>query len=195
MHDAVKMRVAAGLTLASGVLFVVVPLLVEFVAGDFFLLMPLAFVLLLAAMPGLRRVQQYRDDKHGQWGLRLTLLGVVGLLVATTLGEVVAEVGPAAEAAVIVIAALCGLAIVAGLVLFGFGMLKAGLLPAVGIWLFLGGVVFAMGTEIAEQFLSGTVPWVMDVAPPLGFVIAGLGLLSVGRAAWSREATSALGPH
>lgn len=183
-----KVRGAAGLTLTSGGLFVVVPLLVEFVAGDFFLLMPLALVLLLAAMPRLRKVQHYRDGNHGRWGLGLTVLGVVGLVVTMTLGEIVAETGPAAEAAVIGIAGLCAVTAVAGLALFGRGMLEAGILPAVGIWFFLGGIVFAIGTEIAEQSLSGTVPWMMDVAPPLGFIAAGCGLLYVGGAAWSLDA-------
>lgn len=112
--------------------------------------------------------------------------------------EVVAEARGVAEGAVIAVAALCAAAVVAGLVLFGLGMLKAGVLPAVGISLFLGGVVFAMGTEVAEQSVFETVPWLMDVAPPLGFIVAGLGILYVGRAAWlldgAPEATAAPSP-
>ena len=106
MQGAVKVRAVAGLNLASGALFVLVPLLVEFVSGEFFLLVPVAFLVL----------------------------------------------------------------------------------PALGICLFLGGIVFFVLTEAAEQSLSGTIPWAMDVAPPLGLVVAGLGLLHVGRAAWRLDA-------
>lgn len=183
MQRAVSARTVAGLTMASGALFVVVPLLVAFVAGDFFLVLPLAFLLLLAAMPGHRRLQKRRDGKPGRWGLTLTVGGVVGVVAAATVGEVVAaNAAPAVERVVIAVGALSGVALLTGLILFGMGMLKAGVLPSVGIWVFLGGVVVALVTEIAEQSLSGPVPRVMDVAPPLGFIVAGLGLVYLGRA-------------
>jgi len=47
---------------------VVVPVLVEFVSGDAFLLMGLAGLLVLAALPGIRRIQLGADGRSGTWG-------------------------------------------------------------------------------------------------------------------------------
>ena len=57
-------RATAFLTLAAGSLFVLVPLLVEFVSGDAFVLMGVAGLLVLLALPGLRRLQHGADGRE-----------------------------------------------------------------------------------------------------------------------------------
>ncbi len=42
-------------------------------------------------------------------------------------------------------------------------------------------------SESFEQSLDGTVPWLADVLPPLGFVLAGVGLVLLGRSARTVE--------
>ena len=44
-------------------------------------------------------------------------------------------------------------------------------------------MTLALLSEAFEQLLSGTVPTVVDVLPVVGFMIAGGGLLMLGRAA------------
>ena len=74
-------RRTSTLTAAAGALFVVVPPIVQFVSGDAFLLMGVALLLVVAALPGLRRVQVGRDGAWGRWGLRLTLSGLGTMVV------------------------------------------------------------------------------------------------------------------
>ena len=176
------------LTLAAGTLFVVTPLLVELVTGDAFALMGVAVLLLVAALPGLRRRQDGADGRAGSWGLRLTLsgLGVLAALVLT--GDLVAAavsgaVEQVVSTAYVVVGAVAALATLLGIVLFSVGMTRARVYPRPAIWVFLGGIVLGLVSEMAEQSLRGPVPWLADVLPPLGFVVAGLGLLALGRAA------------
>jgi hypothetical protein len=175
------------LTLAAGALFVVVPLLVEFVTGDAFLLMALAGLLFLAALPGLRRAQAGADGRSGAWGLRLIFVGLSTLVVLILSGDLIdaAVDGLAqdlAEGVFLVAGALAGLAMVLGVLLFSVGMTRARVYPAAAIWVFLGGMLVALVSEAFEQALRGPVPWLADTLPPLGFVIAGFGLLAIG---WS----------
>ena len=44
-------------------------------------------------------------------------------------------------------------------------------------------MVLALVSESFEQSLRGSVPWLADVLPPLGFMVAGVGLLAIGRSA------------
>jgi len=174
------------LTLAAGALFVVVPLLVEFVAGDAFLLMGVAALLTLAALPGLRHMQHGADGRSGSWGLRLTVSGLCALVVLILSGDLIdaALNGWAqgvAEAVFVVVGALAGIAVLVGVVLFSIGMTRARVFPPAAIWVFLGGMVLAFVSEAFEQTLRGPVPWLADTLPPLGFVVAGLGLLAIGR--------------
>ena len=67
------------LTTASGILFILAVPLVQPVAGEFFLLLGVAALLLVLALPGLHRQQHGRDGALGRWGVRLA---VAGLLVA-----------------------------------------------------------------------------------------------------------------
>lgn len=175
-------------TLTAGALFVVVPPLVEFVTGDAFALMGVAGLLVLAALPGLRRLQHGADGRDGTWGLRLTMVGLCALVVLILSGDLIdAAVSGAtqdvAEAAFMVVAALAGVAALLGIVLFSLGMTKARVFPPAAIWVFLGGIVLASISEAFEQTLRGPVPWLADTLPPLGFVTAGIGLLALGRAA------------
>lgn len=174
------------LTLAAGALFVVVPLLVEFVSGEAFLLMGVACLLVIAALPGLRRRQHGADGRSGMWGLRLTVSGLSALVALILSGSLIdAAVSGAAqgvaEAAFMVVGALAGAAVLLGAVLFSIGMTKAQVFPPAAIWIFLGGIVLALVSEAFEQSLRGPVPWLADTLPPLGFVAAGLGLLAIGR--------------
>lgn len=180
------------LTLAAGGLFVVVPVLVEFVSGDAFLLMGVAGLLVLAALPGLRRLQEGADGKSGSWGLRLTVVGLCSLVVLILSGDLIdaAVSGGAqdvAEAGFMLIGGLAGLATLLGIVLFSVGMTRARVFPAAAIWVFLGGMVLAFVSEAFEQSLRGPVPWLADTLPPLGFVVAGLGLLAIGYSALNRR--------
>ena len=176
------------LTLLAGALFVVVPLLVEFVSGDVFLVMGVALLLLLCALPGLRRLQAGRDGQLGRWGLRLTRTGFAGMVVLVLVGDVLdaalsGSAQAAAEAAWLVVGALSGLAALVGVIAFSVGMTRARVLAPAGIWTFLGGMTLGLTTESFEQSLSGSVPWLADALPPLGFLVAGAGLLGLGLSA------------
>ena len=178
-------------TIAAGVLFVVVPVLVEFVSGDAFLLMGVAGLLVLAALPGLRRLQHGADGRSGSWGLRLTMVGLCSLVVLILSGDLIdaAVSGTAqgvAEAGFMLVGGLAGLATLLGIVLFSVGMTRARVFPPAAIWIFLGGMVVAFVSESFEQSLRGPVPWLADTLPPLGFMVAGIGLLAIGHSALSR---------
>ena len=67
--------------------------------------------------------------------------------------------------------------------LFSVGMTRAKVFPAAAIWVFLGGMVAALVSEAFEQTLRGPVPWLADTLPPLGFMVAGAGLLAIGYSA------------
>jgi hypothetical protein len=180
------------LTLAAGGLFVVVPVLVEFVSGDAFLLMGVAGLLVLAALPGIRRIQRGADGPSGKWGLRLTMVGLCSLVALILTGDLIdaAVSGGAqdvAEAGFMLVGGVAGLATLLGIVLFSVGMTRARVFPAAAIWVFLGGIVVAFVSEAFEQSLRGPVPWLADTLPPLGFVVAGLGLLAIGHSALNRR--------
>jgi hypothetical protein len=183
-----KQSPAPALTLSAGGLFVVAPLLIEFVAGELFALMGLALILLLAALPGLRKIQGGRDGRAGKWGLRLTLAGLAVMAVLVLSGDALDAMldGTAqsvAEAAYLVLGAGAALSALVGIVLFSVGMTRARILDPRGIWLFLGGMVLGLLSESFEQSLRGPVPWLADALPPLGFVVAGIGLVVLGLSA------------
>ena len=180
------------LTIAAGSLFVVVPVLVELVTGDAFLLMGVALLLLLCALPGLHRLQGGRDGRLGRWGLRLTLAGLVAMVVLVLAGDAVdASVSGSAQAVAegtyLVVAGLAALSALGGVIAFSAGMTRARILAPAGIWVFLGGMTLGLVSESFEQSLDGTVPWLADVLPPLGFVLAGVGLVLLGRSARTVE--------
>lgn len=180
--------VTAHLTLAAGGLFAVAPLMVEFVSGDAFLLMGVAGVLVLAALPGLRRLQRGADGQAGAWGLRLTMAGLCSLVLLILSGDLIdaavsGSVQTVVEAAFMVVGGAATLALLVGIVLFSIGMTRARIFPPAAIWVFLGGMIVALVSELFEQSLHGPVPWLADTLPPLGFIIAGVGLLAIGRAA------------
>lgn len=180
-------RLTAPLTLAAGALFVVVPLLVEFVSGDAFVLMGVAGLLVLLALPGLRRLQRGADGRPGSWGLRLILVGLVVLVTLILGGDpldsvVSGAVQEWAEGVFAVLGAASVLALFAGVLSFSIGMTRAQVFPRPAIWVFLGGMSVALLAEAFEQSLSGTVPVVADVLPVVGFMVAGGGLLLLGRA-------------
>ncbi|HEU5456110.1 MAG TPA: hypothetical protein VFU85_10550, partial [Nocardioides sp.] len=179
----------------AGGLFVVAPLLIEFVAGELFALMGLALILLLAALPGLRRVQGGRDGRAGKWGLGLTFAGLAVMVVLVLSGDALDAMldGTAqsiAEAAYLALGAGAALSALVGIVLFSVGMTRARILDPRGIWLFLGGMVLGLVSESFEQSLRGPVPWLADVLPPLGFIVAGVGLVVLGLSAREVEARS-----
>jgi hypothetical protein len=176
------------LTLLAGALFVVVPPIVELVTYDAFLLVGVALLLLVAALPGLHRLQAGRDGRLGQWGLRLTLVGLVTMVVLVLSGDVLdaALSGTAqsiAEGAWTVVAGIAALSALGGVLAFSAGMTRARVLAPAGIWVFLGGMTLGLVSESFEQSLDGSVPWLADVLPPLGFVAAGAGLVLLGRSA------------
>lgn len=173
----------------------VVPLLVELVSGDLFALMGLALILLLAALPVLRRVQGGRDARAGKWGLRLTFTGLAVMAVLILSGDALDAMldGTAqaiAEAAYLALGAGAALSALVGIVLFSVGMTRARILDPRGVWLFLGGMVLGLVSESFEQSLRGSVPWLADVLPPLGFIVAGAGLVVLGLSARGVEAGS-----
>jgi hypothetical protein len=179
------------LTLAAGGLFVVVPLLVEFVSGDAFLLMGVAGALVLAALPGLRRMQQGADGRAGAWGLRMTIGGLCSLVLLILSGDLIdaavsSGAQPLAETLFMVVGGAATVALLLGIVLFSVGMTRARVFPPAAIWIFLGGMVVGLVSELFEQSLQGPVPWLADTLPPLGFLVAGLGLLAIGRTAFDR---------
>ena len=178
---------------AAGVLFLVVPLLVELVTGDAFLLMGVALLVLLAALPGVRRLQDGRDGRAGLWGLRLTLAGLGTMVVLVLSGDLLAAslAGTAqavAEGVWLLVAAAAALSALVGVVGFAAGLTRAAVLDAAGIWVFLVGTALGLVTESFEQSLRGPVPWLADLLPPLGFVTAGAGLLLLARSARRVEA-------
>ena len=167
------------LTLIAGGLFAVVPLVVEFVTGDAFVLMGLALLLLLCALPGLHRLQAGRDGGLGRWSVRLTVGGIIGLIAAVVGSEVVVL----GEAAWMSIAAASALVALVGVISFSVAMSRARVLAPRGVWTFLGGMTLGLVSESFEQSLDGAVPWLADVLPPAGFVAAGLGLVALGLSA------------
>ncbi len=180
-------RTTAWLTLAAGALFVVVPLLVEFVSGDAFVLMGVAGLLVLLALPGLRRLQRGADGRAGKTGLRLIVGGLLVLVALIFSGDPLdAALSGTAQELVEGVFTVLGvgsvLALFAGVLSFSIGMTLARVFPRPAIWVFLGGMTLALLTEAFEQSLSGTVPRVADVLPVVGFMIAGGGLLMLGRA-------------
>jgi len=181
-------RATAVLTLAAGSLFVLVPLLVEFVSGDAFVLMGVAGLLVLAALPGLRRMQGGADGRAGRMGLRLIVGGLVLLVGLIFTGDPLdaalsGTVQEWAEGVFAVLGVASVLALFFGVLSFSFGMTVAGVFPRSAIWVFLGGMTVALLTEAFEQSLNGTVPTIADVLPVVGFMVAGGGLLMLGRAA------------
>lgn len=62
------------LAVVSGAIFVVSPFLVELVWGELYLLIPLALLLALAALPGLWRARHTSSTKRvSVWGVTITL--------------------------------------------------------------------------------------------------------------------------
>ena len=176
------------LTLLAGALFLVVPLLVELVSGDAFALMGVALLVLLAALPGLRRLQAGRDGQLGRWGLRLTVAGLVAMVALVLSGDLLdaALSGTAqavAEGVWLVVAAAAALSLLVGVVSFSLGLTRARVLSPLGIWVFLGGMTVGLVSESFEQSLAGEVPWLADVIPPLAFIAAGAGLVALGASA------------
>lgn len=183
-------RLTAWLTLAAGGLFVVVPLLVEFVSGDAFVLMGVAGLLVLLALPGLRSLQSGADGRPGAVGLRLILLGLLVLVVLVFTGDPLdaALAGTAqrwAEGVFMVLGVISVLALFGGVIAFSVGMTRAHVFPRPAIWVFLAGMALALAAEAFEQSLAGAVPTAADVLPVLGFIVAGGGLLLLGRASLS----------
>jgi hypothetical protein len=179
---------APALTVSAGALFVVVPLLVQMVAGELFALMGLALIMLLVALPGLRRVQGGRDGGVGKWGVRLTLCGLAVMTVLIVSGDALDAMldGTAqsiAEAGYLTLSAAAALSALAGIVMFSIGTTRARVLDPRGIWLFLGGMVLGLVSESFEQSLSGSVPWLADLLPVVGFIGAGVGLIVLGLSA------------
>lgn len=177
--------------MCSGLLLIVVPLLVEFVAGEFFLLLGVALLLLVFALPGLHRLQRGADGRLGRWGVRLTICGLVVVAALVLVGELLlgSAESDVAEAVLSVLAALSMLAAVAGLVMFAIGITRSSVYPSAGMWLFLGGMVVALVSESFEQSLQGPVPTLADILPPAGFIVAGLGLVALGLSARSHALT------
>jgi hypothetical protein len=181
-------RATAFLTLAAGSLFVLVPLLVEFVSGDAFVLMGVAGLLVLLALPGLRRLQHGADGRAGRMGFRFIVGGLLVLAALIFSGDPLDAVlsGTAqewVEGVFAVLGVVSVLALFVGVLSFAVGMTLARVFPRPAIWVFLGGMAPALLTEAFEQSLTGTVPTAADVLPVLGFIVAGLGLLMLGRVA------------
>jgi len=179
---------APTLTLVAGGLFVGVPLLVEFVAGEMFALMGLALIMLLLALPGLRRLQDGRDGWAGRRGLHLTLAGLVVMVVLVVSGDALDAMldGTAqsiAETVYLALLAVAAVSALAGIVMFSIGLTRARVLDPRGIWLFLGGMVLGLVSESFEQSLRGPVPWLADLLPVVGFIGAGAGLIVLGLSA------------
>ena len=163
-------------------------MLVEFVAGEMFALMGLALIMLLLALPGLRRLQDGRDGWAGRWGLHLTLAGIVVMVVLVVSGDALDAMldGTAqsiAETVYLALLAVAAVSALAGIVMFSIGLTRARVLDPRGIWLFLGGMVLGLVSESFEQSLRGPVPWLADLLPVVGFIGAGAGLIVLGLSA------------
>jgi peptidoglycan/LPS O-acetylase OafA/YrhL len=87
----------------------------------------------------------------------------------------------------LVLAGVSAIASLGGVIAFSTGMTRAQVLAPAGIWAFLGGMTVGLVSESVEQSLDGTVPWLADVLPVVGFIVAGLGLVRVGLSARTVE--------
>ena len=184
---AIRSHRTSSLLLAAGALFVLVPPLVELVTSDAFVLMGVALLVVLAALPGVRRLQAGRDGRTGSVGLRMTLVGVGALAILVLTADLLdAALSGSAQAVVegawVLVSAVAAGSALVGVVLFAVGMTRARVLGAAGIWVFLGGMTLGLVSESFEQSLRSPVPWLADLLPPLGFVVAGGGMVMLG---WS----------
>jgi hypothetical protein len=92
-----------------------------------------------------------------------------------------------AEGVWTVVAGLSALSALGGVVAFSVGLTRAKVLAPSGIWVFLAGMTLGLVSESFEQSLRGPVPWLADALPPIGFMIAGVGLVLLGRSARAVE--------
>jgi hypothetical protein len=185
-HAASRTGVVAGL-LAGGLL-VVVPALVELVAGDLFVLVPIALLAMLVALPGLRRHQRGLDGRAGSLGLRLLNTGLLGAIAVVVVGSIALDslssgAQDVAEPVLMLLAGLCAGAAILGLVLLTTGMVRARVYPVPAVLLFGVGLVLGLATEVWEQSLTGAIPTALDVLPPALLTATGVGLLGIALAA------------
>jgi hypothetical protein len=173
-------RPTVALAYAAGAALLITPPLVEFVSGDFFLLLPVALLLTVAALPGLCRLPD--GEPTGPWGSRLLFTGLGVASTAVVLGEVTS-----ASTVPMLAAAAGAAAAMAGLVLLTVGLVRTRRYPLTAIVMFAPGLLLALATESFEQSLSGTVPWLADLLPPLLFACAGAGLLWIAASASHRS--------
>lgn len=185
-HATPTYSLIAGAT-AGGLLLAVAPL-TELVAGDFFLLLPLALVLMLVALPGLRAAQGGADGAAGRLGLRMLTLGLLGAVLLVVVGSLVLDsmssgAADATEPVLLVAAGAATVAAIVGLGLLTAGMVRASVYPRGAVLLFGPVLLLALVVEVLEQSVSGSVPTALDVLPPVLFFSSGLGLLGIVRAA------------
>jgi hypothetical protein len=181
-------RLAVGSGLLAGGLLAVVPALVELVGDGFFVLLPVALLAMLVALPGLRRHQDGRDGHAGKLGVAMVNLGLLGAVLVMVAGSLVldslsARAQDSLEPLLMGTAAAGAVAAAVGLVLLTVGMLRARLYPAPAVVAFGPGLVLALVAETWEQTLTGPVPLLLDVLPPTFFTLTGLGLIGIALAA------------
>ena len=186
VRAAPRLSIAAGL--CAGVLLVAVAPLTELVAGDFFMLLPVALVLVVVALPGLRAVQGGADGSAGRAGLRMLALGLLSAVVLVVVGSLALDALPEGTADVVeplllLAAGVAALVAIAGLGCLTAGMLRAGTYPRAAVLLFGPVLLLGLVAEVVEQSMSGGIPTVLDVLPPVLFLVSGLGLLGIVRSA------------
>jgi hypothetical protein len=118
----------------------------------------------------------------------MVIAGLLAVAVLIIMSELLAGSIPSAvETAAEDLYAPVGLAalvlVVLGVVGLGIGMARAAVLSRTAVWLWVGGMGTALASEAFEQSLRGPVPAVADALPVIGFMLAGCGLLLLGRSA------------
>ncbi len=161
---------AGAVAVLAGVLLLLAVPLVQLVAGDFFLLVPLGVLLLALALPGLHAAQGPTAPSRGRAGARLASVGGLVLVPASVAGE--ADVPGA-----LVVLAVAGCCLLAGFVLFGLAALRGGRYPRWAAAVLA--VVFPLAA-VAESFAHVEV---LDQLGIAGIVVTALAAVRLGAAA------------
>lgn len=187
------MRWGGPAAMMAGVLVIPIIWLSLLVESFFYLMIPV-MLLLVVALAGLHARQDARSGRLERVGFVIAVLGAGAVAVlAAFVGVAVALFGLDAEnSALGPIAFFAFIVFMIGILLFGIGTARVGVLPRLAGGLIA--VAFPVGLAIdliAGSFSSGeATAWGFSI----GFTVFGIGLIWLGYAAWAERGASAAQP-